>query len=155
MTANSESLGELTKALVAARAEIKHPPRNKVNPHFRNKYADLTAVLDAVIPAFTANGLALVQMVDGDKLVTIITHTSGEFLSTDAAIPAHSNAQQLGSALTYLRRYTVQALAAIAADDDDDGNAASENKEPKATKKASKPKVSAESDFNNGDNSDW
>lgn len=124
----SESIAKLTAALVKARGEISHPPRNKVNPHFRNRYADLTAVLDAVTPAFTANGLAIVQMVEGDTLVTTLSHSSGEFIESAAKIPAHSNAQQLGSALTYLRRYTVQALAAIAADDDDDGNAASPKK---------------------------
>jgi hypothetical protein len=121
----SEQLDELAKALVAAREVVKHPPRNKVNPHFRNRYADLTAVLDAVVPAFTANGLSIVQTVDGGQLVTTLLHTSGQFITSAADIPAHSNAQQLGSALTYLRRYTVQALAAIAADDDDDGNVAS------------------------------
>jgi hypothetical protein len=118
----SESIGKLTTALVKARAAIKHPSRNKVNPHFRNRYADLTAVLDAVIPAFTENGLAITQMMDGKQLVTLLSHTSGEYISTTSEIPAYSNAQQLGSALTYLRRYTVQALAGISADDDDDGN---------------------------------
>ena len=121
----SEQLDELAKALQHARTVVNHPPRNKVNPHFRNRYADLTAVLDAVVPAFTANGLSIVQMVDGGQLVTTLLHTSGQFITSAADIPAHSNAQQLGSALTYLRRYTVQALAAIAADDDDDGNQAS------------------------------
>lgn len=134
----SETLGKLTTALVKARAEIKHPARNKVNPHFRNRYADLTAVLDAVVPAFTANGLSLVQMVDGKQLVTVLSHTSGEFISSAADIPAHNNAQQLGSALTYLRRYTVQALAGIAADDDDDGNVASKQRNKNNKGSASK-----------------
>jgi hypothetical protein len=153
MTTASDTLGKLTAALVKARADIKHPPRNKVNPHFKNRYADLTAVLDAVVPAFTANGLALVQMVDGAKLVTILSHISGEFISTDADIPAHANAQQLGSALTYLRRYTVQAIAAIAADDDDDGTAASPKR---TTKKASaSAQKAAQDDLLKDDDSDW
>jgi hypothetical protein len=127
----NESVGKLASALVQARAAIKHPARNRVNPHFRNKYADLTAVLDAVIPAFTANGLAIIQMVEGKQLVTMLVHTSGEFISTTAEIPPYNNAQQLGSALTYLRRYTVQALAGISADDDDDGNEAASVKSNK------------------------
>lgn len=144
MITASDTLGKLTTALVKARADINHPARNKVNPHFKNRYADLTAVLDAVVPAFTANGLAIVQMVDeGNKLVTILTHTSGEFISTAADIPPYKNAQGLGSCLTYLRRYTVQALAGIAADDDDDGNAASNNSNNKA------------SDSAPADDSDW
>jgi hypothetical protein len=125
MRLQSTEIGKLATALAEARKIIKHPTRNKVNPHFRNRYADLTAVLDAVTPAFSEVGLAIVQMIEGTQLVTTLTHSSGEFISTAADIPAHTNAQQLGSALTYLRRYTVQALAAIAADDDDDGAAAS------------------------------
>lgn len=121
----SETISKLTAALVKARGEIKHPVRNKVNPHFKNRYADLTAVLDSVVPAFTANGLSLVQLVEDEFLITLLAHTSGEYITSATRIPKHANAQQLGSALTYLRRYTVQALAAIAADDDDDGQAAS------------------------------
>lgn len=134
----SDTLNKLVPALVKARELIKHPTRNKVNPHFKNRYADLTAVLDAVVPAFTMNGLSLIQLVEGSTLVTILAHTSGEFIQSAALIPPHSNAQQLGSALTYLRRYTVQALAAIAADDDDDGTAASpKNNNKKASTKPS------------------
>lgn len=120
----SDTIAKLTKALLMARTAISHPVRNKKG-HHNNRYADLTAVLDAVVPAFVLNGLALTQMVDDDNLVTMLSHDSGEFIRTSAKIPPHNNAQQLGSALTYLRRYTVQALAAIAAEDDDDGNAAS------------------------------
>ena len=140
------SIGKLTTALVKARADIKHPVRNKVNPHFKNRYADLTAVLDAVVPAFTKNGLAIIQTVEGTQLTTVLAHTSGEFISSVTDIPSFSNAQQLGSALTYLRRYTVQALAAIAADDDDDGTAASPkttNKKGSASKPAAKARVQA------------
>ena len=120
----SEQLDELAKALVSARAVVNHPPRNKVNPHFRNRYADLTAVLDAVVPAFTANGLSIVQTVDGGQLVTTLLHTSGQFITSAADIPAHSNAQQLGSALTYLRRYSLAAMLGIVSDEDTDGEPA-------------------------------
>ena len=123
----SETIGKLATALAKARGELDHPTRNKVNPHFKNSYADLTAVLDAVTPTFSENGLAIIQMIEGDTLVTTLTHSSGEFITQAANIPPNNNAQQLGSALTYLRRYTVQALAAIAADDDDDGAAASKS----------------------------
>lgn len=144
MQQSSDTIGKLATALVKARAELTHPTRNKVNPHFRNRYADLTAVLDAVTEAFTNNGLAIVQLVDAKTLVTILMHSSGEYISSAADIPAHNNAQQLGSALTYLRRYTVQALAGIAAEDDDDGNAAS-----KATNKNNKSSASTT------DGEDW
>ena len=130
----SETIGKLATALAEARKIINHPVRNKVNPHFKNRYADLTAVLDAVAEPFALNGLALVQTVDGADLVTTLLHTSGEFITSATPIPEHKNPQQLGSALTYLRRYTVQAIAAIAADDDDDGQAASPKNTPPTTR---------------------
>ncbi len=124
MAEHSDSITKLATALQLARSQLTHPVRNKIG-HHKNRYADLTQVLDSVIPAFNANGLSIIQMVNGDQLVTTLVHTSGEWIRSAANIPPNSNAQQLGSALTYLRRYTVQALAAIAADDDDDGQAAS------------------------------
>ncbi len=124
MAEHSDSITKLATALQLARSRIRHPVRNKVG-HHKNRYADLTAVLDSVVPSFNQEGLSIIQMVEGDKLVTTLVHTSGEWIRSAANIPNNSNAQQLGSALTYLRRYTVQALASIAADDDDDGQAAS------------------------------
>ena len=129
----SEDITELAKALVAAAAEVSHPKKNATNPHFKSRYADLPATIDAYRPAFLAQGLVVVQLVSGDCLLTKVVHSSGQWLQSWSTIsPDKPTVQAFGSALTYMRRYTLQALTGIAADgDDDDGNAAT--KSPKAS----------------------
>jgi hypothetical protein len=101
-----------------------------VNPHFRSKYADLGAVWEACRDALTANGLSVMQMpvdvADGRVgLTTMLLHESGEFVSSTVSTPLTKNdAQGVGSALTYLRRYALAAMVGVVADEDDDGNAA-------------------------------
>ena len=121
----------LASALLAAQKEMKHPHRNKVNPHFKSKYADLTAVLDAIVPVFNAHGLVLTQSLEEGGLRTTLLHTSGQSLtSVTPVIVDKGGPQSFGSGVTYMRRYMAQAVAGIAADDDDDGNAATKaNKE--------------------------
>lgn len=140
MTYHSPELDKLGAALCKAQAAIKHPKKNKENTHYGNDYADLTNVLDAVLPAFHANGLTITQWLNDSCLTTFLLHSSGQFISTEGNIPTHTNAQQLGSALTYLRRYTVQALGGVAAEVDDDGNAASVKAPPKIRGRKAKGK---------------
>lgn len=119
---------KLAEALAKAQAEMKAAPLNKVNPHFRSKYADLPAVIDAVRPALTKHGLSVTQTTritegGGLILVTTLHHTSGETLSGEYPLPV-GKPQEMGSAITYARRYSLSALCCIAADEDDDANAA-------------------------------
>ncbi len=72
--------------------------------------------------------MAIVQLLDDDTLVTSLLHSSGAILSGRTPIPAAEGVQAYGSAITYLRRYSIQALLGIAAEEDDDGNAASGNR---------------------------
>jgi hypothetical protein len=103
---------------------------NKVNPHFRSKYADFSAVRDAVVPIFTKHGLAILQVphhdsFDGFALETRLIHSSGEELIWRYPLPADvTKPQAQGSAISYARRYTMSSLAAIASEEDDDANAA-------------------------------
>ena len=126
---HSESLGKLATALVAAQAELDHAHKNAVNPHFKNKYADLTEVLDTVLPVLNKHGLTVTQIPGFEggivTLDTMILHTSGEFITGTSGSPVTKNDPQgVGSATTYLRRYSLAALAGIG-QEDDDGNAAS------------------------------
>ena len=120
----------LATALAKAQAECQNVVMNKVNPHFRSKYADLAAVRDAVIPAFTKHGLSIVQApttdgFSGFSLETRIMHQSGEELVFNFPLPPDvTKMQAVGSAISYARRYTLSALAGIASEEDDDGNAA-------------------------------
>ena len=126
----SDTLKDLAPALAKAQRSIKAAVKDSVNPHFRSKYADLGAVWEACREALTANGLSVVQMpvdvADGRVgLTTMLLHESGEFVSSTVSTPLTKNdAQGVGSALTYLRRYALAAMVGVVADDEDDGNAA-------------------------------
>lgn len=128
---NSEAIDQIIPALLKVQATMKQAVRSKVNPHLKNKYATLGDVWDACREELTVNSLALVQTGDGGDdsgthLVTTLYHTSGQWISSRLCIPLDkNNAQGLGSAITYGRRYGLAALLGIVNDEDDDGNAAS------------------------------
>lgn len=103
---------------------------NKTNPHFKSRYADLSAVRDAIVPVFNKHGLSIIQApttdgFSGFSLETRVMHESGEELVFNFPLPSDVNKMQaVGSAISYARRYTLSALACIASEEDDDGNAA-------------------------------
>lgn len=133
---SSDTIDLLSAALVQAQAEIENPEKNATNPAFRSKYVNLTGVLEVVRPALAKNGLAVVQgvgMDDGRVVVTTrLVHASGQWLEPGAASAplGKQDAQGVGSAVTYLRRYSLLAALGIAPEEDDDGNAASRSREP-------------------------
>jgi hypothetical protein len=106
---------------------------NKVNPHFRSKYADLAAVRDAIVPIFNKHGISIVQAPNYDgfagfNLETRLSHESGEEMVFYFPLPSDATKMQaIGSAISYARRYTLSAIACIASEEDDDGNAATAN----------------------------
>ncbi len=125
---------ELFAALAAAQGEIENASKNAANPHFRSKYADLAEVLNTIRPVFSKHGLSLIQSPAYDgalaHVTTVLAHASGGYITTTAScVPAKSDAQGIGSATTYLRRYSAAAVAGIA-QEDDDGNAAAHNDKP-------------------------
>jgi hypothetical protein len=126
---SSQSIANLTASLVKAQAKIEGAAKDKTNPHFRSKYADLSSVVEAIKGPITDQGLAYTQVLhDADasaKVETIILHSSGEWLSCGViSVPVSKHdAQGYGSALTYARRYSLSAAFGVAPEDDD-GNAA-------------------------------
>lgn len=146
MIQQSESVSKLFAALVAAGGEMKNPPKDSVNPHYKSRYADLATVLDTVRPVLAKHKLAVVQMpteMDGGPgLATTLVHESGEWMrSTVRLYPAKSDPQGIGSALTYARRYGLQAALGIAADDDDDGHTGSSPATPPKQAERQPPKA--------------
>jgi len=122
----SESIAALAKAMAAAQGEIENASKNTVNGHFKNRYADLAEVLNTIREPFSKRGLSFVQFPsfsDGVAHVeTMLMHESGEWVSSIASAPVgKQDAQGVGSAVTYLRRYSAAAMAGIA-QEDDDGN---------------------------------
>lgn len=121
---------QLASALVKAQKGFAPALKTSSNPHFRSRYADLSACVEAVIDALNAQGIALVQQTrecdDGVIVETVFVHESGEMLSGGPLhVPApKADPQGYGSALTYARRYSLMAACGIAPEDDD-GNAAS------------------------------
>ncbi len=127
----------ITTALIAAKAQFKPIHKNKVNPQFKSKYATLDEILEAndlssrlrFAPALLANNLLLIQPTivqdNSTVLKTILIHAeSGEQLESELTIPAITDPQKLGAAMTYYRRFSICSLLAIAPDDDDDGTTA-------------------------------
>jgi hypothetical protein len=124
----SESIKELAEALAKAQAEIGNAGKNAANPHFRSRYADLAEVLNTVRPVFAQHGLSVMQFPGFESgmvsVETVIAHSSGEWISSTLHAPVSKHdAQGVGSALTYARRYSLAACAGIA-QEDDDGEAA-------------------------------
>jgi hypothetical protein len=117
-------------AFVKAQSQFGAALKTSTNPHFRSRYADLYACIEAVIDALNANGIALMQQTheceSGVMVETIFIHESGETLSSGKLhVPATKHdAQGYGSALTYARRYSLMCATGLAPTDDD-GNAAS------------------------------
>ena len=135
MFSTSETTAKLDAALAKAQGKIDAARKDAVNPHFKSKYADLSAVWAAVRPALSESGISVTQWpVNGsdDKvhLVTRLAH-EGEWMMSEFSLPVSKrDAQGCGSALTYLRRYGLSAAVGVVADDDDDGNAAVKSAAP-------------------------
>ena len=130
---HSESIAKLATALSIVQGKLTHAKKDSANPFFKSKYADLESVWDACRSLLAENGLAVMQFpgefVDGTmSLNTVLTHSSGEFMSYLMSVPVTKpDAQGAGSALTYMRRYALAAVVGVV-QADDDGNAASSPK---------------------------
>lgn len=128
----SESIGQLAMALAKAQSSMTGAVKDSANPFFKSKYADLSSCWDSWRTAGPPNGLAIIQnpafINSGVEIETILVHESGEWISNYLWLPiAKDDAQGIGSAITYGRRYGFCAITGIAPEDDD-GNAASARK---------------------------
>lgn len=130
-TPEPPSINELAAALAKAQGEIAPALKDAVNPDFKSRYASLPVIREAVREAFARHGLAVVQrpsVIDGKLVLTTwLLHASGQAIDCGelSAQVDLANPQQMGSAITYFRRYALAALSQTVADEDDDGNAAS------------------------------
>ena len=121
---------QIASALVKAQKAFGPALKTATNPHFKSRYADLAACVEAVISGLNDNGIALIQRNylddNGVTVETVFVHESGEMLECGKLhVPAAKHDPQgYGSALTYARRYSLMAACGIAPEDDD-GNAGS------------------------------
>ena len=161
----SEEIDKIAAALVKFQGEVESPKKSVENDAFKKggkalKYADLDAIIKTVTPALAKNGLSQHQFTDTDienkavKITTMILHESGQYFFGDTLVlPAESfgkfNAQTVGSAITYGRRYSLSAILGIASENDDDANSISgqdkadkqNNQQPKTYNKPPEAKV--------------
>lgn len=137
---HSESVVNISKALLAAKAKMKAPTKDAQGQvgNQRYKYADLADVKESYDAPLTEQGLFVVHAtapVDGHVvLTTTLIHSSGEWLASDMPMPSFAKPQEFGSALTYYRRYGVCALLDIAPKGEDDDGKAAQDAKPAAKK---------------------
>ena len=141
-TEKIKELNELSNTLTLhqklhrAKLAIGKVTKNANNPHFKKSYADLNAILSTVEPVLLENGLLLIQPIQGNSVCTqIVDIDSGAMLESCMDLPQGITPQQMGSAITYYRRYTLQSALSLQAVDDDGQQASKE--QPTETKKES------------------
>lgn len=144
----SESIAKLTEALCKAQSQIEGAKEDSSNPFFKSKYADLTSVWKACKKPLTDNGLAVIQTMEMKEsqivLVTTLAHSSGEWMKSYLpVITTKMDAQSIGSAITYSRRYALAAIAGVCPyNEDDDGETAMQPHREEVKKKLSLEQIS-------------
>jgi hypothetical protein len=135
----SESITSIAVALHKFHGLMGKVGKDAVNPHFKNKYASLSNIIEATTPHLNAVGLSIIQLPCESGLETMLLHTSGEYISSVSATPCKdaSNPQALGSALTYAKRYSYAGALNLNIDEDDDAQRAT-------VAPAAQPKAKAE-----------
>lgn len=128
----SENLDKLFKGMNAFRSQLKQPVKDAKNPFFKSNYVTLEGVQNAIDAGIKGTGLAYTQIVKNDDngnvgVETIITHESGQYLTTGvlALRPEKATPQGYGSTITYAKRYQLASAFGVSSDIDDDGNAGS------------------------------
>jgi len=144
---SSLKIGELALALSKAQGEYGDLRKNKtakIGDKYSYNYADIADVIECIKKPLSKNEIAYVQSPIWDQgkfyLESKIIHSSGEWMGSRIALPMNSGPQDLGSALTYMRRYALCGLIGIAAEEDDDGKAGQDSFKNKPKPPATKPK---------------
>ena len=123
----SQTISELSKALVSFQSEMETIGYDANNPFFKSKYATLTNLVECSKKVLSKHGLAVTQLAEDEgAITTVLMHTSGEYLSSKLTLkPVKDDPQGRGSCLTYARRYSYASILGLVSDEDDDGNKAS------------------------------
>lgn len=145
---SSEQINELATALAKAQAQMTNPKKDKTakvkmrtGGEYAYKYTDLASVRDIVVPILTAHDIAVVQFTEavaaGILLHTRFIHSSGQWIDSTYPITMSDRPQDVGSAITYGRRYCLSSMCGLASEEDDDGNVAQDQAKGNGT--ANKP----------------
>jgi hypothetical protein len=127
----SMNIGELAKALAAATLEFEVITKEGTNPYFKSKYAELSAIIEATSGPLAKQGIVVMQPPIVSKKTaeagcyTHMIHASGAWMKAKCLLPVSKwDAHGIGSAITYSRRYSLQAFLNVSGEEDDDANAA-------------------------------
>lgn len=135
----STEISAISAAVSAFQGEIEQPALNRENPYFKSRYVDLSGVLKSAQKLLAKNGLAVMQIISGGDIITLLTHKSGQWIKSICPIGNYKTQQERGSAITYTKRYAICAILGIAADTDDDGNSATDADKKNNAKTAQQP----------------
>jgi len=142
----SENINELVKALSKAQGSVLKAKEENLNPFFKSKYADLTSIWDACRDALFKNGFAVIQTLNKIEektvLITTLAHESGQWIRSFSPIPnVKPDPQSVGSAITYMRRYSLAAIVGVSTHDDDGEAATKSYREKQNKESADKNKI--------------
>ena len=131
----SFKIDKLAGALALAQREMGSVKKTSTNPFYKSKYADINDCLEAALPALSKHGLAVTQgnefdNTEGYYITTMLIHDSGQWIKSKIRIPLTNkkDAQEIGSACTYGRRYGLAAMVGLAQVDDDANKTVNERK---------------------------
>ena len=126
--------GDVMMKLWHAKQEIGKVYKNANNPHFKRSYADLNAILQTVEPILLAHGLLLMQPInDGCVITRIFDPETATCVESSMRLPDATTPQQMGSAVSYYRRYSLTSLLCLQTTDDDAELASKPKAKPTAT----------------------
>lgn len=118
-------MSEIHRSLAAFQQEV--PPIYKGTSGYGYKYADWGEILKVINPLLKKHNLGFTQVLDETSLRTILFHTeSSEEIVSSVEIPqgvelkGMNDFQVLGSAITYLRRYSLSSILGLVTDEDAD-----------------------------------
>jgi hypothetical protein len=126
----SDSLKSIAPALVSVQENLKNPSKSSKNPHYGNMFAGLDVTMDAAKDACNKSGITILTLpfpapYGSVGIEVVLLHKSGEFVAGRGYMPVDRDGPQAaGSAITYARRYYVQAVLGMVGEDDDDAESA-------------------------------
>jgi len=102
--------------------------KDATNPFYKSKYFDINSLIGQLKPLLQKHNLVLLQPINNNQVRSVIYYLDGGSVESSIELPNNLDAQKLGSAITYFRRYTLTSLLALQAVDDDGNLAAQTNK---------------------------
>ena len=109
--------------LYKVQKEIGVISKDSTNPFYKSKYVDINSLIKQIIPILDKHKLLLLQPIKDGEQYSIIIDLDGGSVESSLSLPTDLDAQKIGSAITYYRRYTLQSLLGLQAEDDDGNNA--------------------------------